>query len=74
MQVHEERVMNLVKVAVITRHHSLTKTNAHRAEFIRRIGTDMVLSVGEQRVPAVLYTACPVLVHGDDVFSGEDGR
>ena len=41
MQVHEERVMNLVKSSsgnpTIT---PLTKTNAHRAESIRRIGTD----------------------------------
>ena len=43
MQVHEERVMNLVKSSsgnpTIT---PLTKTNAHRAESIRRIGTDKV--------------------------------
>ena len=41
MQVHEERVMNLVESSsgnpTIT---PLTKTNAHRAESIRRIGTD----------------------------------
>ncbi|MDC2609321.1 hypothetical protein SCY51_04925 [Bacteroides ovatus] len=41
MQVHEERVMNLVESSsgnpTIT---PLTKTNAHRAKSIRRIGTD----------------------------------
>ena len=41
MQVHEEQVMNLVESSsgnpTIT---PLTKTNAHRAESIRRIGTD----------------------------------
>ena len=41
MQVHEERVMNLVESSsgnptIIP----LTKTNAHRVESIRRIGTD----------------------------------
>ncbi len=42
MQVHEERVMNLKKVAVVTRQSPAAhkKTNAHRAESIRRIGTD----------------------------------
>ena len=41
MQVHEEQVMNLVESSsgnpTIT---PLTRTNAHRAESIRRIGTD----------------------------------
>ena len=41
MQVHEERVMNLVESSSGTPTITpLTKTNAHRAESIRRIGTD----------------------------------